>query len=204
MLLELGGRRKKFQELTSPHVRLLYNIALRYTGNSYDAEDLVQETMYAAYKKFSSLREKEKCRAWLLTILRRLFFREESQKTTRPSLVGDEAYIYLLDRYAGSEHLLDLTRRETAAEVQHILSILPEKYKIPLLLYFMEDMSYREISETLDLPMGTVMSRLSRAKSHFKKAMLQLSVRKTEQDNVIPLRSTIDPRHQPTQRRQPK
>lgn len=183
--------RKDFQELTSPHVRLLYNMAVRYTGNSYDAEDLVQETMYAAYKSFASLREKHKCKAWLLTILRRRFYREQSQKTKQPFLVDDEAYLLLLDRYAGAEHLLDLKRQEAVSEVQQILSELPEKYKTPLLLFFMEDMSYQEISETLELPMGTVMSRLSRAKHHFKKAMLQLAIRETEQAKIIQLHPRI-------------
>ncbi len=180
--------RRDFQELTSPHVRFLYNMAVRYTRNSYDAEDLVQETMYSAYKSFSTLREKDKCKAWLLTILRRRFFREQAQGRKQPFLVDDEAYLHLLDRYAGTEHQLDLQRRETAGEVQHILARLPEKYQTPLLLFFMEDMSYQEISETLDLPMGTVMSRLSRAKHHFKKAMLQMAALEEKRSKVIPLR----------------
>ena len=180
--------RKEFQELTTPHVRFLYSMAVRYTGNSYDAEDLVQETMYSAYKSFSSLREKEKCKAWLLTILRRRFFRDQGQRKKQPFQVDDEAYLHLLDRYAGSEHLLTLERKESAVEVQQILGGLPEKHKTVLLLFFMEDMTYQEISETLQLPMGTVMSRLSRAKHHFKKAMLQFAVREQERSKVIPLR----------------
>ncbi len=183
--------RKTFQELTSPHVRFLYNMALRYTGNSYDAEDLVQETMYAAYKSFSSLREKGKCKAWLLTILRHRFFRDQDRGSKQPLLLDETAYLYLLDRYAGAEHQLDLDRRETAAEVQQILSGLPEKYKTPLLLFYMEDMSYQEISETLELPMGTVMSRLSRAKHYFKKAMLLQAVREGDRAKIVPLHSAI-------------
>jgi len=179
--------RKEFQELTTPHVQFLYNMAVRYTRNSYDAEDLVQETMYSAYKSFASLREKEKCKAWLLTILRRRFFRDQGQRKNQPFQVDDTAYLHLLDRYAGSEHLLNLERQESAAEVQLILGSLPEKYKTPLLLFFMEDMTYQEISETLDLPIGTVMSRLSRARQHFKKAMLQYIVREQEGAKVIPL-----------------
>jgi len=181
--------RKAFQELTEPHVRFLYNMAVRYTGNSYDAEDLVQETMYSAYKSFASLREKEKCKAWLLTILRRRFFREQSQRNRQPFHVDDEAYLHLLDRYAGSEHLSNLARQESAAEVQQVLGGLPEKYKTPLLLFFMEDMSYQDIAEALEMPIGTVMSRLSRAKRHFKKAMLQFAVREQERAKVIPLHS---------------
>ncbi len=180
--------RRNFQELTSPHVRFLYNMALRYTGNTYDAEDLVQETMFSAFKSFASLREKDKCKAWLLTILRRRFFREQARGRKQPILVDDEAYLHLLDRYGRDEHQVNLKRRETAAEVQQILSGLPEKYQTPLLLFFMEDMSYQDISDTLELPMGTVMSRLSRAKQYFKKEMLQLAVREEKQTKIIPLR----------------
>ena len=183
--------RKDFQKLTSPHVRFLYNMAMRYTGNSYDAEDLVQETMYSAYKNFSSLREQEKCKAWLLTILRRRFFREQEQVCKQPLLLDDEAYLDLLDNYAGSEHQLDLEHQESSAEIRQVLSRLPEKYKTPLLLFFMEDMSYQEISETLDIPIGTVMSRLSRAKHHFKKAILQSALQNNKPAKVIPLRSEI-------------
>ena len=181
--------RKEFQKLTAPHVQFLYNMAVRYTGNSYDAEDLVQETMYSAYKSFTSLREKEKCKAWMLTILRRRFFRDQSQRKNQPFEVDDTAYLHLLDCYAGREHLVNIERQESAAEVQLVLNTLPEKYKTPLLLFFMEDMTYQEISETLEVPIGTVMSRLSRARHHFKKAMLQYIVREQERAKVIPLHS---------------
>ncbi len=179
--------RKNFQELTSPHVQFLYNMALRYTGNSYDAEDLVQETMYAALKGFSTLREKQKCKAWLLAILRRLFYKEEDKKCKRPLLLDDATYVHLLDRYAGAGHKPELNKRESAIEVQQTLEGLPEKYKTPLLLFFMEDMSYKEIAETLALPIGTVMSRLSRAKHYFKKAMLIQAVSQQKGTKVVPI-----------------
>ncbi len=179
--------RRDFQELTSPHVQFLYNMALRYTGNSYDAEDLVQETMYAALKSFSSLRENRKCKAWLLTILRRLFYKEQDKKCKRPLLLDDATYMHLLDRYAEAGQKTELDKRESVIEVQQTLDGLPEKYKTPLLLFFMEDMSYKEIAETLDLPMGTVMSRLSRAKHYFKKAMLIQAVSQEKETKVVPI-----------------
>ncbi|MCP3890212.1 MAG: sigma-70 family RNA polymerase sigma factor [Desulfobulbaceae bacterium] len=183
--------RRKFQELTSPHVQFLYNMALRYTGNSYDAEDLVQETMCAALKSFSTLRENGKCKAWLLTILRRLFYKEQDKKCKRPLLLDDETYVYMLDRYAESGHKPELDKRESAVEVQRTLDGLPEKYKTPLLLFFMEDMSYKEIAETLELPMGTVMSRLSRAKHYFKKAMLIRAVSLKKGRKVVPIHPEV-------------
>lgn len=182
-------KRKKFQELTSPHIRLLYNIALQYTGSSYDAEDLVQETMFIAYKNFSSLREKQKCKAWLLTILRRLFYKEQNRKYKQPLLIGDESYVQLLNRYAGDEQKINLEKIESATEIQHSLDGLPEKYKTPLLLFFMEDMSYKEIAGTLDLPIGTVMSRLSRGKHYLKKAMLLRALPQQAGTKIVPIRS---------------
>lgn len=181
--------RKKFQQHAFPHVAFLYNMALRYTGNTYDAEDLVQETMYTAFKNFSSLRDNTKCKAWLLTILRRLFYKEQEKKCKRPVLLDDTAYIRLLDRYAGIVDDLKLDNGEAAVEVQQILDGLPEKHKTPLLLFFMEDMSYKEIAETLNLPIGTVMSRLSRAKHYFKKAMLTQAVSPMKGNNIVPIHS---------------
>lgn len=181
--------RNTFQQQTSPHVEFLYNMALRYTGNSYDAEDLVQETMFAAYKNFSSLRDESKCKSWLLTILRRLFYKEYEKQNNRPVLLDDAAYIKLLDKYSGTIDDLAFESLDTVAEVQKILDELPEKHKTPLLLFYMEDMSYKEIAGTLNLPIGTVMSRLSRAKHCFKKAMLAQMLSQKQGSNIVPIHS---------------
>ena len=76
--------RTRFKELTFPHLQFLYNVALKYTGKPYDAEDVLQETMYTAYRKFHQLRDETKCKQWLFSILRTTFLREQRllEKTT--------------------------------------------------------------------------------------------------------------------------
>jgi RNA polymerase sigma-70 factor (ECF subfamily) len=167
--------KKQFQKLTDPHVQLLYNMALRYSGNRFDAEDILQEAMYTAFKNRHQLKDETKCKAWLLTILRRIYLKEIQHNRNRSVAVEDMSCVPLMERYTASDQSLKFEKDETAAIVRRCLSELPENYQTPTLLYYMDDMSYREIAETLDIPIGTVMSRLSRAKQLLKKRLLQQS-----------------------------
>jgi RNA polymerase sigma-70 factor (ECF subfamily) len=164
-----------FKKLTYPHMEFLYNVALKYSGRTYDAEDLVQETMYTAYRKFHQLRDEAKCRAWLFTILRSHFLKEQRQVVKRPFLDDGSGYL----QYVVDEDEKSLAKKYDekvdSEEIQKALNVLPEKFKSPLILYYMEDMTYQEISTYLDLPIGTVMSRLARAKKHLKKEMLRVA-----------------------------
>ncbi len=165
--------KKRFQQLTDPHIQLMYNMALRYCGNTFDAEDILQEAMYIAFKNHHQLKDETKCKAWLLTILRRVYLNEIRQNTSRPVAVEDISHIPLMESHIASDHSLTFEKEETAAIVRGCLSELPENYQTPTLLYFMDDMSYQEIAESLDMPIGTVMSRLSRAKQLLKKKLLR-------------------------------
>ena len=165
--------RERFKELAYPHTRFLYNVALKYMGNQYDAEDLVQETMYAAFRNFGQLREESKCRSWLFAILRSNFLREKRQSVKRPLLSKNDTYLEVLEGVAQSDICRDYEKKSESKAVRQCLEQLPEKYKTVLILFFLEDMSYQDISETIDVPIGTVMSRLSRAKQQMKKEMLR-------------------------------
>ncbi len=171
--------KKQFQQLTDPHIQLMYNMALRYCGNSFDAEDILQEAMYIAFKNRHQLKDETKCKAWLLTILRRLYLKEIRQNTNRPITVEDISSLPLMETQIANDHTLTFEKKEKAVIVRRCLSELPENYQTPTLLYFMDDMSYQEIAETLDMPIGTVMSRLSRAKQLLKKKLLQQSAQST-------------------------
>ena len=162
-----------FKELAYPHTRFLYNVALKYMRNQYDAEDLVQETMYAAFRNFHQLREQSKCRSWLFAIMRSNFLKEKRQAVRRPQLGGDDSYLSFLEGVSTTNVAGDLEKKLESDHVQEIIERLPEKYKTPLILFFLEDMSYQEISDFLDIPIGTVMSRLSRAKQSMKKELLR-------------------------------
>src|SRR6267142_2215624 len=134
-----------FEELAMPLFDSLYNFAHWLTQNRDEAEDLVQETYVKALKGFSSFQLGTNFRAWMFRILRNAFL------TSRTGLECTTPETILLDR--SSEEL-----------VRGAMDQLPVNYREVLLLSEVEEMSYQEIAETLSIPMGTVMSRLSRAR----------------------------------------
>jgi RNA polymerase sigma-70 factor (ECF subfamily) len=185
--IPLLSRRKRtaegFWELARPHVKFLYNMALRYTGNSYDAEDMVQESMYSAFNKFDQLREESKMRSWLFAILRNNYLKGRQQSERMKESEYDDGIDYLTSLEGSLEQVNAeeaLVRKVEAEQIQDSLDKLPEKYKSPVLLYFMEGLSYQEISETLGIPIGTVMSRLARGKDFLKKEILRLHYRDSQ------------------------
>ena len=98
--------KKQFQQLTDPHIQLVYNMALRYCGNSFDTKDILQEAMYIAFKNYHQLTDETKCKAWLLTILRRVYLKEIRQNKTRPMVVEDISCLPLMEHQIASDHSL--------------------------------------------------------------------------------------------------
>jgi RNA polymerase sigma-70 factor (ECF subfamily) len=153
-----------FEQLAMPHFERLYNFACWLTHDRNEAEDLVQETYAKALKGFSSFQPGTNFRAWIYKILRNAFL------TSRTGL--KESAIVPLDPEDEEENLPAveetpesiLLRRSDGELVQLALEKLPLAYREILLLCEVEEMSYREISDALAIPMGTVMSRLSRAR----------------------------------------
>lgn len=149
------------QRLVEEHYAPLYRFAYRLSGSSADAEDLVQETFCKAQSQLDQLREPAKARGWLFSILRRFFLsrvRSDKVKECIPlDLVGDIPE-------AAPEPLPAIEPEQ----LQHALNELPEVYRTPLILFYFEEFGYREIAEQMDLPIGTVMSRLARAKGHLR------------------------------------
>ena len=179
---------EKFWELADVHMNFLYNMALRYAGNRYDAKDLVQETFYVGLKKFYQLREERKFKSWLFAILRNTYLKNRRQegKFLKSEYEDGTDYIRLLENAA--EHIDVETAYEQkikSAQIQELLNELPEKQKSPLLLYYISGMTYHEISETLEVPMGTVMSRLSRGKQILKKKVLRHYMRNNESARIV-------------------
>jgi RNA polymerase sigma-70 factor (ECF subfamily) len=171
--------------LADPHLDFIFNVAFRLSGNRYDAEDLSQETMTVAFDKFSQLKDHERVRYWLLAILRNLYLRSHEKK--RPTLLDvpdEESYISVFERMtAEGTPESEFFEIDSAREVQGVLNRLPEKYKTPLILFYTEEWSYREIADGLDLPMGTVMSRIARGRDLVKKELLQS--RKTKGERKV-------------------
>lgn len=173
MIFKKAVSRKEFKALTYPHMKLLYNVALKYCGNVFDAEDIVQETYLMAFNKFYQLKEKSKCKPWLLRILRNNFLKSYQKKKARQKLVETD-YIEFLKAGISADTAENILEKSSNQQiVQNAMDQLPEKYKEVLLLYYMDDMFYKDIAQTLDIPIGTVMSRLSRAREGLKVILLK-------------------------------
>ncbi|MFA5904250.1 MAG: sigma-70 family RNA polymerase sigma factor [Desulfobacula sp.] len=173
MIFKKNTSKDEFKQLTYPHMKLMYNVALRYCGNAFDAEDIVQETYLMAFKSFHQLREKSKCKPWLLKILRNNFLKSYHKQKSMQRL-NETDYIEFLE--TGMSHdeadtmLFSAVGKQT---VQHAMDRLPVKYKEVLTLYYIDEMLYKDIADSLDIPIGTVMSRLTRAREGLKTTLLK-------------------------------
>lgn len=156
----------------------LYTTALRMTRNTADAQDLVQETYLKAYRSFSTFDEGTNLRAWMFRILTNTFINNYRAKQRRPqeSELKDVENLYLYHRLpqlaqmssSAEEQLMDLF---AGSEVREALENLPEAFLLPVLLSDVEQFSYKEIAEILDIPVGTVMSRLHRGRKALQEAL---------------------------------
>jgi RNA polymerase sigma-70 factor, ECF subfamily len=158
----------------------LYSAALRMTRNPADAEDLVQETYLKAYRAFDSFQEGTNLKSWLYKILTNTFINSYRSKRRRPALseLDDVEDLYLYHRLGGLEAAAAGRSAEdlvldhfTEAEVKAAVESLPEQFRLAVLLADVEGFSYKEIAEILDVPIGTVMSRLHRGRKALQKAL---------------------------------
>jgi RNA polymerase sigma-70 factor (ECF subfamily) len=173
MAFKKKASQKRFKELTYPHMKLLYNVALKYTGNVFDAEDIVQETYLMAFNKFHQLKEPSRCKPWLLRILRNNFLKN-CQKTKNQQRLSETDYIEFLKSHIKQKDAEDILVEKSGIKmIQKAIDKLPAKYKEVIILYYMDDMLYKDIAKALDIPMGTVMSRLTRAREGLKIRLLK-------------------------------
>lgn len=155
---------ESFEQLAMPHFDRLYNFACWLTHDRQEAEDLVQETYAKALKGFPSFQPGTNFRAWIYKILRNAFLTSRTglkAAATLPLDLDGEEGALPIDKETPESILL---RRSDSQLLQRALEELPVRYREILLLCEVEEMSYQEISATLAIPMGTVMSRLSRAR----------------------------------------
>jgi RNA polymerase sigma-70 factor (ECF subfamily) len=169
-----------FEQLAMPHFERLYNFACWLTHDRQEAEDLVQETYVKALKGFSSFQQGTNFRAWIYKILRNAFLTSRTglkvTATVPLDLEGNEENLPKVQETPESI-LLQRSDREL---VQQALEQLPVAYREVLLLCEVEEMSYQEISATLSIPMGTVMSRLSRARRALRAGVQTTQVQKMQ------------------------
>jgi len=164
-----------FEQLAMPLFDSLYNFAHWLAHNSNDAEDLVQETYFKALRGFSSFQPGSNFRAWMFRILKNTFL--SSCSTLEPRMTAA-----MVSEEDGPELAVDMETPETilmnrsnSQLVQRAIDDLPLHYREALLLCEVEEMSYQEIAEILSIPIGTVMSRLARARKSVRESILGAS-----------------------------
>lgn len=167
------------------HLPSLYSAAMRMTHNPADAEDLVQEVYLKAYRGYGGFEEGTNLKAWLFRILTNTYINMYRAKKRRPeqSELDEVEDLYLYQRLGGAEAVAASRTAEdialesfTETEVQEAVDALPEAFRIPVLLADVEGFHYKEISEILDIPIGTVMSRLHRGRKALQKALFEFAV----------------------------
>jgi RNA polymerase sigma-70 factor (ECF subfamily) len=160
-----------FEELAMPLFDSLYNFAHWLTQNRDEAEDLVQETYAKALRGFSSFQVGTNFRAWMFRILRNTFLTSRTglRATMTVQLDTDEGATEVAVEAATPETIL--LERATQEAVQSAIAELPVHFREVLLLCEVEEMSYQEIAETVAVPIGTVMSRLSRARKLLREGL---------------------------------
>ena len=176
------------------YAQSLYSTALRMTRNQSDAEDLVQETYLKAFRSYGSFETGTNLKAWLFRILTNTFINTYRAKQRRPqeSDLGSVEDLFLYKRLpslaglseSAEEQLLDLF---PAAEVREAIENLPETFLLPILLNDVEGFSYKEVAEILDIPIGTVMSRLHRGRKTMQEALYDYASQRhviTEKDKT--------------------
>ncbi len=171
-------RSKEFEDQVLEHLDMLHAVALRLTRNKSDAEDLTQNTIVKALRFHDKFKEGTYIKAWLLTILRNTFINEYRRKTRRPATVELTGAEPVEEASPDPEVRVDMTHgtREDLMEllddrVKTAIDKLPEDFRGAVIMADLEDMSYKDIAEKLNCPLGTVMSRLYRGRKLLREAL---------------------------------
>jgi len=163
-----GAHAPEINEFLLPHVDLIFRCACRLTRRAHDAEDLTQEAFYYAIKNFAQLKDRAKAKNWLFSILRNLFFKDLERNKKRVNIDFDA----VSNSISGlsnleEEHL----KGEVARNLRAVLDKLDDRLKAPIVMFYFDRLTYKEIAKSLNLPIGTVMSRIARGKVHLRRKL---------------------------------
>ncbi|MEC7750348.1 MAG: sigma-70 family RNA polymerase sigma factor [Myxococcota bacterium] len=171
MLGLFDTKRRRFERESMEHMNALFGHALRLTRNNEQAEDLVQDTLLKAYKNYDSFKEGTNAKAWLIRILTNTYINGYRRKQVAQKALTQHGGGFLNDRVSGSlgkngakgmtDAVMDRFIREELVEA---VNELPENFRDVVILADVEELSYREIADALEIPIGTVMSRLHRGR----------------------------------------
>lgn len=192
-------RQAEFEAVALPHMDALFNLALSLTRNRKDAEDLVQEAYLRAFRFFDTYRPGTHIKAWLFRILRNTFINRYRAAKARPEEVDfspiergyedwiESDYVRARGEPSPEQSVMDGVVDD---EIETALAELVEEYRTVVILALVEEMSYREISEALGIPIGTVMSRLHRGRKQLQARLHDFARRK---GIFNPSRAVTDP-----------
>ncbi len=172
--------RKRFEEQALPYLDSLYSAALRMTRNPIDAEDLVQETVLLAFRHFDQFQQGTNIKAWLFRILTNTFINSYRKKSKEPERVDlpDVEDFYFLSEAARNKELGDDPESQVLSkfayeDIMAAMDRLPEEFRMVVALNAVEGFAYQEIAEILNVPIGTVRSRLYRGRKLLQKYLYE-------------------------------
>ena len=163
--------KESLEENLLEHIDSLYNFAYRLTRNREEAEDIVQEASLRGLKSYHKFAEGTNFKAWMFTIVRNVFINEYRKKSREPLKVNYEE----VENFISLPEFTGLEEELFSEALQQSLGQLPEELRTTLMLFYVEELSYKEIAEVMKCPIGTVMSRLFMARQCMKKKMILLA-----------------------------
>jgi RNA polymerase sigma-70 factor (ECF subfamily) len=185
---------RRFEAHLTPILGAAYGTAMHWTRNAHDAEDLVQEASFLAFRAFHQYQEGTRFKAWFYRILTNQFFQRHRRKKREPDTVeledAPQLYLYVKSHQSGlaaaepdpAEFIMSkLTTEQVAAAID----ALPDDFRIASALYFMEDFNYQEIAQVLECPVGTVRSRLHRGRRLLQVALWKIA----EEQGIVAARA---------------
>ncbi len=173
---ELEARKRDFEKEAIPHMKILFNYALRMSGDQLEADDLVQDTYMRAFRFFHKFERGTNCKAWLFRIMKNCYINKYRKNKKEPSKVDYEDVQNFYDSIR--DDVVDPNDLEHKVfsnllddEMMNALNSLQDDYKTVVILCDLEGLSYEEIAEFLDVPIGTVRSRLHRGRKILQKKL---------------------------------
>ena len=202
-------KRSEFERQALIHADSLYGAAYRLTRNPRDAEDLVQDSLLRAYRFWDSFEQDSNCKAWLLRIVTNTFINEYQRKKRSREVLdaataeqgatdGVLVHAEANDKQSPEKALLD---RSVSDDVQRALDALPDDFRTAVVLCDVNGLSYKEIAEIMQCPVGTVMSRLFRGRKLLASALKEFAQAEGYVRNVDSVAQTIDLEKYRAQRR---
>jgi len=201
-MLASRGKRTEFERQALAHLDALYGAAYRLTRNARDAEDLVQDSLLRAYRFWDSFQQDSNCKAWLLRIVTNTFINEyQRKKRSREVLDAASAEQDATDGVLVQASAFDkqspadaMLQKSVSDDVQRALDSLPDDFRTAVILCDMQGLSYKEIAEIMECPVGTVMSRLFRGRKLLAAALRDFAVSEGYVKNAgeDPTKKTID------------